>query len=186
MLPLLVTWGPGTNVTHYNHYPASSCLYSAKVRFWHVTELKLHIFGVFFKCYNVLQSTRKNHNKWGIYIVITCYCIPGEGGREGPPCYHYLLHGVRELMLPVTTVTRPPVACYMLQFCSTKVRFWHVTKLKLHIFGGNFQKNVTKCYKVPIKSVTSGVYIFRYYMLRLLRGVGGPLCYHYKALHRGV
>ena len=76
-------------------------------------------------------------------------------------------------MLPVTTVTRPPVACYMLQFCSTKVRFWHVTKLKLHIFGGNFQKNVTKCYKVPIKSVTSGVYIFRYYMLRLLRGGRG-------------
>ena len=118
-------------------------------------------------------------------VIFWCYMWL-RGGRGGPPCYRYLLHGVRELMLPVTTITRPPVACYMLQFCSTKVRFWHVTKLKLHIFGGNFQKNVTKCYKVPIKSVTSGVYIFRYYMLRLLRGGrGGPPCYRYKALQSG-
>ena len=50
---------------------------------------------------------------------------------------------------------------------------------------GIFKKNFTKCYKVPIKSVTSGVYIFRYYMLRLLRGVGGPPCYCYKALQSG-
>ena len=95
MLPLPVTWGPGTNVTRYNHYPASS-------RLLHVT---------------VLQYKSK---------ILACY------------------------------------------------------KAQIAHFWREFSKNVTKCYKVPIKSVTSGVYIFRYYMLRLLRG-GGPPCYRYKA-----
>ena len=124
-------------------------------------------------CYKVLPISIKKCNKGCLYLVVTvtlCYSggvggspvllllvtqggvgglffdvtcdIGGVGG--GPPCYRYLLHGFRELMLPVTTVTRPPVACYALQCYSTKVRFWHVTKLKLPILAGNFQKNVTK------------------------------------------
>ena len=73
-------------------------------------------------------------------------------------------------MLPVTTVTRPPVACYALQCYSTKVRFWHVTKLKLPILAGNFQK---KCYKVPVKSVTRGGYTQLLLLHLLLRGGRG-------------
>ena len=86
---------------------------------------------------------------WGLFFDVTC-----DIGEGGPPYYHYSLHRVWELMLPITTVTWSPIAFYALQFYSTKVSFWHVTKLILNIFGGEFSK---KCCKVPIKSVTSGV-----------------------------
>ena len=84
MLPLLVTWGLGANVTFSTvtqpQLPVTR--YSTKVRFWHGTKLKLNVFGGEFKCYNVLQSTCKNRNKWGIYLVITCYC-------NQVTCYRY-------------------------------------------------------------------------------------------------
>ena len=52
-------------------------------------------------------------------------------------------------MLPVTMCNRlqPPITLH----------FGSDTKLKLHILGREFF-NVTKSYKVPVKSVTSGVY----------------------------
>ena len=64
---------------------------------------------------------------------------------------------------------------------STKVRFWHVTKLKLPILAGNFQKMLQstrkKCNKGWLYPVVT--------LTLVTQGVGGPPCYHYKALQSG-
>merc|ERR1711974_429493 len=74
----------------------------------------------------------------------------------------------------------PPVACYVLQCYSTNVRFCHVTKLKLPIYGRDFFKKMLQSTRkkrdkgclYPVVTVT-------------LVTQGGPPCYHYKALQSG-
>ena len=75
MLPLPVTWGPGTNVTRYNRYLASSRLlhvtvlqYKSKILACYKAQIA-HFWREFSKkCYKVLQRTHKKRNKWGVYI----------------------------------------------------------------------------------------------------------------------
>ena len=85
MLPLPVTWGPGTNVTHYNCYPASSRLlhvtvlqYKSKILACYKAQIAHFWRGIFKKN---LQSTRKKHNKRWLYPVVTVTLVTqGVGG----------------------------------------------------------------------------------------------------------
>ena len=93
MLPLLVTWVPGTNVTRYNRYPTSSRLlrvtvlqYKSKILACYKAQIAHFWRGIFKK---MLQSTRKKRNKGWLYPVVTVTLVTQGGGRGGPPCYRY-------------------------------------------------------------------------------------------------
>ena len=93
MLPLLVTWVPGTNVTRYNRYPTSSRLlrvtvlqYKSKILACYKAQIA-HFGGEFSK--KMLQSTRKKRNKGWLYPVVTVTLVTQGGVGGGPPCYSY-------------------------------------------------------------------------------------------------
>ena len=89
MLPLLVTWVPGTNVTRYNRYPTSSRLlrvtvlqYKSKILACYKAQIAHFWRGIFKK---MLQSTRKKRNKGWLYPVVTVTLVT-QGGVGGVPC----------------------------------------------------------------------------------------------------
>ena len=67
-----------------------------------------------------------------VFFMVTCYT---EDGVRVSPCYHYLLHGVKGPMLPVTFAIASDhlllLVCY-----SIKVRFWQCYKAKTGHFWG--------------------------------------------------
>ena len=92
MLPLLVTWVPGTNVTRYNRYPTSSRLlrvtvlqYKSKILACYKAQIA-HFGGEFSKkCYKVpVKSVTR-----GGYTQLLLLLWLLRGGRGGPPCYRY-------------------------------------------------------------------------------------------------
>ena len=88
MLPLLVTWVPGTNVTHYNRYPTSSRLlhvtvlqYKSKILACYKAQIA-HFGGEFSKkCYKVpVKSVTR-----GGYTQLLLLHLLLRGGRGGSP-----------------------------------------------------------------------------------------------------
>ena len=109
MLPLLVTWVPGTNVTRYNRYPTSSCLlrvtvlqYKSKILACYKAQIA-HFGGEFSKkCYKVpVKSVTR-----GGYTQLLLLHLLLRGGRGVPRVTvtkHYKVGGAKKLVLQSVT-----------------------------------------------------------------------------------
>ena len=112
------------------------------------------------------------------YLHVTVTCYTGVGGYLWRHMLHwgkgvaivtvsgcYLLHGAQDLILAVEIFNRfkLPVTFRVLLYKS------NIYKDKLDILGEIVKRNVTRCYKLPLRK--RGIYVLSCYILLLHWGV---------------